>query len=264
MRVSRPVLPFLSACFILTSSLLAQNTSTSPAQAINSLQGAVLALGGRSALGDVTLTGTVEWIAGADVQNGTATLKALPEANRLDMAFSRGTRSEIRGNGPDGPTGTWVGPDGIAHSISDHNLMIDPGWFPLFALENINSSASSLVTYVGTETRNGAPVIHLSASQQFPGSAGNVAILMQHLTQVDIYLDPSSLLPVSYVFNMHPDNDAGLDIPAEIRYSSYQSIGGVQIPFHVQKFVNNTLTLDLHVQNASLNTGITAAQIGAL
>jgi len=83
------------------------------------------------------------------------------------------------------------------------------------------------------------------------------------LTQVDLYLDPTTSLPVSYVFNSHPDNNAGLDIPTEIRYSDYKNVGGVQIPFHVQKFINNTLTLDLQFQNASLNTGITAAQISA-
>ncbi|HKI12751.1 MAG TPA: hypothetical protein VKA02_11595 [Candidatus Acidoferrum sp.] len=83
------------------------------------------------------------------------------------------------------------------------------------------------------------------------------------MTQVDLYLDPTTSLPVSYVFNSHPDNNAGLDIPTEIRYSDYKNVGGVQIPFHVQKFINNTLTLDLQFQNASLNTGITAAQISA-
>jgi len=117
--------------------------------------------------------------------------------------------------------------------------------------------------YVGQETRDGASVIHVSASQPFPNLSGEIASLTQHLTQVDLYLDPTTSLPVSYVFNSHPDNNAGLDIPTEIRYSDYKNVGGVQIPFHVQKFINNTLTLDLQFQNASLNTGITAAQISA-
>jgi len=86
---------------------------------------------------------------------------------------------------------------------------------------------------------------------------------MQHLTQVDIYLDPTTSLPVSYVFNSHPDNNALLDIPTEIRYSNYQNVGGTQIPLHVQKYINNILATDLQFQTALLNTGISTAQINA-
>jgi len=53
------------------------------------------------------------------------------------------------------------------------------------------------------------------------------------------------------------------DIPCEIRYADYQNIAGHLIPLHVQKSVNSTLVLDLQFQNASVNAGITASQIGA-
>jgi len=68
-------------------------------------------------------------------------------------------------------------------------------------------------------------------------------------------------MPVSYVFNLHPDNNALQDIPAEIQYSNYQTVRGIQVPFHIQKFVNGSLALDFQVQSVSLNTGITAVQI---
>lgn len=144
-----------------------------------------------------------------------------------------------------------------------HNVLTDPGWFPLFTLANLISSTASVFTYVGTETRNGVNVIHLSVSQQFATSAGGDSTLFQHLTQADIFLDASTLLPVSYAFNIHPDNNALLDIPTEIRYSNYQAIGGMQVPLHVQKFVNNTLAVDLQFQTVVVNSGLSVNNFSA-
>ena len=236
-------------------------TTTSSQQAASLLAQCAKALTGSTVVSDVTLTGTVERIAGSDDENGSATYKALPSANRLDMSFAGGTRSEIRGTDATGQTGTWIGLDGASHSIANHNVLNDPGWFPLFALGNINSSSNSVLTYVGPETRNNVSVIHVTVSQHLTSSTAPDAALMQHLTQVDIYLDPSTYLPVSYAFFLHPDNNALLDIPCEIHYSNYQTIGGIQIPLHIQKFVNSSLALDLHFQTAIPNSGLTAAQV---
>lgn len=249
--------------FCLATPVLAQVASSSIPQALAVLQNAYQALAGKTAVNDVTLTGTVERIAGSDDETGTVTYKAVSGANRLGLSLSVGTRSEIRATGASGPAGNWTGPDGISHAMASHNVMTDVGLFPALTLGTLVSSANVVLTYVGVESRNGASVVHVSASHQFPDLTGNAAAFMQHLAQVEIYFDPSTFLPVSYSFNAHPDNNALLDIPTEIRYSDYRYVGGVQIPFHVQKFVNNGLTLDLQFQNASLNTGITAAQISA-
>jgi hypothetical protein len=206
----------------------------------------------------VTLTGSAEWIAGSDDETGSGVYKATQVASDLSLAFSGGTRSEIRSNASGTPNGTWTGLDGVSHAIAYHNLVTDPGWCPVFTISNLVSSSSMILTYVGQELRNGATVIHVTAAQQFP--VATTAQIMQHLTAVDIYLDPSTFLPVSYVYYLHPDNNELLDIPTEIRYSTYQTVSGVQIPFHVQKFINNTLSVDLQIQNASLNTGVTIAQ----
>jgi hypothetical protein len=221
----------------------------------------VKALTGSTVVNDVTLTGTSEWIAGSDDETGTSSYKGIAGSYRLDMTFSEGTRSEIVSPTNGVPSGTWIGLDGTLHPMANQNLMVDTGWFPAFTFGSLISSSDSVLAYVGPETRNGASVIHISASQSFPGLSGHPAALSQHLTQVDIYLDPTTFLPVSYVYNSHPDNNELLDLPTEIRYTNYQNSGGRQIPFHVQKYINNTLVIDLQFQNASLNTGLTATQI---
>jgi hypothetical protein len=260
------VLAFAASLLLICSSSIGipqTPTTTSSSQASTLLAQSAKALSGSTTVNDVTLTGTAEWIAGSDDETGTAAFKALSGAYRLDVTLRNGTRSEIVSPVSGTPAGNWVGLDGVSHSIANHNLMSDAGWFPAFTLGNLLASSNTVLAYVGQETRNGASVIHLSSSQLFPSLKGNVASLSQHLTQADLYLDPITFLPLSYVYSSHPDDNAALDIPTEIRYSGYQSFGGAQIPLHVQKYINNILLLDLHFQNASLNTGITASQIGA-
>lgn len=259
------VLAFATSLFLITNSSAAipQTTSAtaSSVQATTLLAQAAKALTGSAVVNDVTLTGTAEWIAGSDDETGTATYRGLAGAYRLDLTFRSGTRSQFVSPVNGLPAGNWIGFDGVSHSIADHNLMVDSGFFPLFGIAGLNASSNTTLTYVGPETRNNTPVIHISASQQFRKFSADIAALMQHLSQVDIYLDPTTLLPVFYVYQSHPDNDAGLDIPTEIHYSNYQSIGGVQTPLRIQKSMNGSLVLDLQFQNASLNTGLTATQI---
>jgi len=212
---------------------------------------------------DVTLTGSARRIAGSDDESGTATLRALSSgAARLDLSLLSGTRSEFRSPLSEFPTGGWSGPDGVVHAIPYHNLIGDWGWFPVFTLANASTVQSSVLTLVGTETRNGQSVIHVTEFQQFPNLTPDNAALMQHLSQIDIFLDSATLLPSVVSYNAHADRNVLRDIPVEIHFSDYRTVNGAQIPFHIQKFQNNSLLLDLQFQSATLNTGLTAAQVG--
>jgi hypothetical protein len=75
---------------------------------------------------------------------------------------------------------------------------------------------------------------------------------------MDFFLDPTTLLPLGLSYTTHPDNNALLDISVEVQFSDYQSVGGVQIPFHVQKLLNGGLALDLQIHSATLNSGLSA------
>ncbi len=260
MRVTRPLISSVIACSLLLSPAIAQNVTTSR-QAAALLAQSAKALSGSTAVNDVTLTGTAGWIAGSEEETGTATFKGISGSYRLDLSFRNGTSSEIVSLVDGLPAGNWIGLDGVSHPMANHNLMSDAGWFPIFTLRGLISSSNIALTYVGRETRNGASVIHISASEQFPNLSGDSSLLMQHLTQVDVYLDSTTLLPVSYLFNSHPDDNALLDIPTEIRYSNYQSVNGAQIPLHIQKYMNNMPLVDLRFQSATLNTGLTDAVI---
>lgn len=262
------VLSFFAALLITlpnspASPQAASSPSTSSTQAIALLTQSVAALTGTVTISDVTLSGTVRRIAGSDDESGSATLKALTTGEtRVDLVFASGTRTEVRTFPNSGPAGSWVGPDGVAHAISQHNLLTDPSWFfPAFTVARMVSDGYA-VTYVGHETIGAQAVEHIYATRQFQAIGAPpdwTPSPLQKLAGMNIYLDSASLLPASISFNAHPDNNALLDIPVTIRLSDYRTVGGVQIPFHIQKFFNNSLDLDLQLQSSSVNSGLSAS-----
>jgi hypothetical protein len=73
---------------------------------------------------------------------------------------------------------------------------------------------------------------------------------------MDFYLDSATHLPVATVFNSHPDNAAGSNIAVEIYFRNYQQIDGVQVPMHIRRFVQGALLVDISLDTASFNTGL--------
>jgi len=255
-----PRFAFLALFALIAHFASAQQTATTSTQGVAVLQESLAALAPSTPIADVTLSGSARRIAGSDDESGSVVVKALAGTGaRFDLTLPSGSRSELRNTSSAQPAGSWSGPDGISHSISNHNLFTDPGWFPAFTLSSLLSAPNAVITYVGPETRDGQSVIHIAASQQFTQLPAEIAPLMQHLTQTDIFLDPNTNLPVAIAFSTHPDNNALLDIPIELRFSDYRPTGGAQIAFHVQKFINNSLALDLQFSSATLNSGLPPA-----
>ncbi len=254
MHVARFLLSFVLAASILipTGAQTTTSTQSSPLP-VQYLQRALVALSASTPTSDVTLTGSAHYIVGGDDETGTATLKAMAGASRIDLNLSSGPRSEVV-NTSASPAGTWSGPDGVSHAMAFHNLLTAPVWFfPAYSITHA-LSAGYVATYVGHETREGQAVEHVTISQT------STLQTMAHLSQMDFFLDSTTFLPVAVTFNIHPDNNALLDIPIEVRFSDYRAVNGVQIPFHVQKFLNNGLILDLQFTTAVLNTGLAASQ----
>jgi hypothetical protein len=256
----------VSVSFLLSISLAAQQSTPSSPQAQQLLQRSLSALAGSQTLSDVTLSGTARRVAGSLDESGTATVKAVAGTGaRLDLTLPSGPRSEIANLIGTNPAGSWSGPDGVAHPIANHNLMTDSSWFfPTFTVRRLVAPSNYVLSYVGHETRNGQAVEHVMAYQPSSGPPSAGVPSFSHLTQMDLFLDSDTLLPAALTFNAHPDNNMGLDIPLKILFSDYRAVSGAQIPFHVQKFLNNSLFLDLQFQSTTLNSGLSAAAFNAL
>lgn len=259
MRIVRFVFLIIVSVPFLAASV-AQQTPASSAQALALLQQALAALNPGTPTTDVTLSGTAHSIAGGDDETGTATVKAVTGASRIDLNFPSGARSEIQNGNGSSPVGTWSGPDGVAHPISFHNLLTDPVWFfPQFPIAHRISGSGYLVSYVGHETLDSLAVEHIMISQtpipQTPADTPTIT----HLSQMDYFLDSTTFLPVALTFSIHPDNNALLDIPIEVRFSDYRAVNGGQVPFRVQRLLNNGLVLDLQFDKALVNTGLSTS-----
>lgn len=268
MRVMR-LGPLFVFSLLAVTAIQAQQASTSTpaprdARAVLALQRSLAALTSTARVNDVTLTGAVTQIAGSDNDSGTVTLKATAIGQgRIDLNRPSGQRSEVRDISAAPPTGSWSGSDATWHHIANHNLLSDPTWFfPQFLIGRVLSNSGYSISSADAETMNGVAVQHIGVFQQYAESQ-QLPELLQGLSNVDIYLNSSNLLPVAIAFNIHADNDALTDIPVRIQFANYQAVQGVQVPYRVQEYLNNGLALDLSVETVQFNTGLSASEFTA-
>jgi hypothetical protein len=260
MQVPRLAFP---ASFLLLAPLFlaAQQAPQRDPSGVALLLEAAAPLSGGTPINDATLAATARRIAGSDNESGNATLKVTASGqSRLDFSFPSGRRSEVRGGSDDSPLGSWTGPDGVSHQVPLHNLLSDPAWFfPALLVVRAATKSDRAISYVGHETQDGVAVDHVTVYEQASEPWPEFATLLQRLTQLEIFLDAATHLPVAVTFDTHPDDDALTNIPIRVRYSDYRSVNGIAVPFHVQRFINNGLVLDLQVQTVNFNTGLSAS-----
>jgi len=262
--------PFLAVSLLVPATAIhaQQPTPAAPApreaQAVLILQRSLAALAGTSTINDVALNGTATRIAGSDNESGTATLKATAIGqSRIDLSLSSGQSSEVRDTSTEPFTGSWCGPDGTWHPVAAHNLFAISDWFfPEFLIARVLSTPGYAISAVDSEIRAGIAVQHFAVYQQNDATL-QLSPPIQALSRVDIYLNSSNLLPVALTFKVHPDSDAGTDISVEVKFSNYQSVQGAAIPYHVQKYVNDGLVLDLAIQSSRFNSGLPSSDFQA-
>ena len=252
----RPCIAFVLSFVTLLSPTIAQQAPAAMQPSIL-LQGSLAALAPTGVPVDSILTGSARRIAGSDDEVGSVTYKAVSTGSaRFDFSYPSGSRTEVRSFVDGDLAGSWSGPDGVSHEIAYHNLVNNGGIFPAFTLSTVATARDFVVAMIGLETKNGSSVYHLSVSRQFSQPSLKP---LEHLSQMEIFVDTVTFLPMALEFSIHPDDNAAIDIPVELLFSDYRSVSGVKIPFHVQKFVNNSLALDLQFQSASINTGLSAS-----
>ena len=245
--------------FALPGNLLAQTsivTASNPTAVALASQ-ALQAIAGGTALSDITIQATANYVAGSDQETGTATLVALGNAQSLvTLNLSGGQRQDIR----NGIAGVYIGPDGIAHAMATHNCFIDANWyFPPLSLAALATDPTQIITLVGQQVYEGHQVYHLTLFHYLGTQSPGIVALVERVSALDLYLDATTFQPVALDFNIHPNNDAGTNIPAEIRFGAYQQFNGVWAATRIQKYVQNTLLLDLTVTGVAVNSGVSAS-----
>ncbi len=230
--------------------------AVSDLQAVSLLTAANVALKNSSGTPDLALVANATSFAGSDTQSGAAAFKTRGNANaRLELPASGGRIVEVRADS-DVPSGRASLAGQAAKNLPVHNCWPVSAWFaPVTALAALATPANA-VKYVGPESRNGVPVEHIRAFRNFVRRTGKETLFYRHLTTVDVYLDSTTHLPLAMAFVTHPEDDASTDIPVEVRFSDYRSVTGIQVPFRIQKLIQGTLNLDLIIQTATINAGV--------
>ena len=241
------------SALLVTQVLAAQ---TSDPQALALIAQSARALNNGTVLADATVTGTARWTVGGTHDSGTVTLKVKGSSqSRVDLSLSQARRIEVRSQPGTAPQGAWLHPlapsfSTAPHSFAAHNLYSESQWFFPALTALTGAPASYVASYIGAETHNGVQVQHVRLVR---GATAEV----QRFSATDYYLDAHTLLPVAMRFITHPDNNAaGASVPIEIRYANYQAVNGVQVPYSIQKYLNDVLILDVTVQSVALNSGV--------
>jgi hypothetical protein len=242
---------FLSALFLAGASV-SVFAQTSPSVLAN----AASAFSNGKAITQVTLNATAQWTAGSDEETGNATLTANADGSySVQLQLSQSARTEAQTSFASGQSCTWAGTDGVVQAAASQNCMGSMAWFlPQVALFG-NQQPGAVATSIQSATLgDGASVLDVG-QQTTPDASlpADAAALIAHLSSMDLYLDPASYLPVGLAFNTHPDQNAAADIPVQVVFGGYQTVSGVSIPFHIQRYVNGSLQLDLAVTQASAN-----------
>jgi hypothetical protein len=260
----RYFLPALALTVLAGLPALAQTALKDP-QGVVLTTKAVSALNGTTSITDVTVQATANYIAGSDEETGTATLLAKAGESRITLTLTGGQRAEVRNNSGGIPQGSWSGPDGVWHAMALHNCWTDTGWFfPALSFEAALNDPQVAIVYVGLESREGLSVQHVQFSRLVPGQSPNATALIQQLSTTDVYLDAVSYLPVAIDFSVHPDNNAGLNLPVEIQFSGYKLANGIRTPSRIQKLLQGSLMLELSVTAVAINSGLSDAQFAVL
>lgn len=240
----------------ISSSVLAKNQPASDPQALALAAQSITALTGGAPVNDVTLTGSATWTAGDAGETGAVTLLALGTGeSRMDLSLPSGTRTEIRDAQTGTAIGKWIAQSGASGKFAWHNCLTDSVWF-FPALGSLSAGTSVILSYVGQETHNGASVQHIQSYIYQPNQIPGPGPTQQQLSTMDFYLDATTLLPSAIIFNAHPDNNPGSNIPVEVDFSNYQTVNGIAVPMHIQKYLQGALTVDLTIVSATFNTGV--------
>jgi len=206
----------------------------------------------------VQLSGTATWYAGSQEDSGSVNLTASTDgSSQMQLSLDHtGQRTETETGVGSSAVCQWAGPDGVAHQADARNCWKPALWFlPAMSLQSSRLSTYLGLTDLGSGTVGNSPSIyrHLQGRLIFNSfSAAHTADIAREST-TDFGLDPVSLLPSVLAYSVHPDNGAATTIAIEIHYSDYRLVDRVQIPFHIQRYVNGALQLDIVVRSAQVN-----------
>jgi hypothetical protein len=202
----------------------------------------------QSSVTSITLNANVTSPDGSETTSGTGTFNAQGLGqSRVDLDVGGATRSDARTMA----TGTWQVNGGTATAYAGHNCMTDAVWFfPALSSLAQTANANYVFKYIGLEEHASVNTQHIRVFQVFPQDSTG---LLAQLSVMDFYLDPITSLPVAIASQVHPDANLYVNIPTEVRFSNYQTVNGLLIPFSFEQMLNGNVVLSATVTSVVVN-----------
>jgi len=239
---------FLCLAMVVGSSCYAF-TQTPPASFLELLRAQLLASGLRQS---ITVNGTANWTAGSTQDSGPAKFTAKADGStEIMLGLSKAARAETS-TSLSSRSCQWIDSKGSAHEITGANCFRPIPWFSPVALPLLLSAPGVVVIDSGEVTDGGAlrHQLIINPGGTFTGPAAKeLGIAMQ----VTIYYDPTTLLPSSLEYSLHPDSNDGSSIPVRVKFSDYRVVSGLPVPFRIERSINRTLELTVSADSVVLN-----------
>ncbi len=241
---------------VLLVAAVATFAQTRSQQALAVLNSALAATAARG-VDDITLSGQATLIAGSETDSGEAKLQAKGyDLSRVTLLPTSGAREEIRNV----RRGSWSKP-GAQGEMALHNTWTSAAWFaPSLVVREWVSNPLMTLEFVGPEQLDGVQVTRIRARLAVEGGDAQSVAAATDLSAMDLLVGAKDGLPMALEFNVHPDNDYLIGLPTRITVGDYRNTGGAMSPFRIQRFLQNTLTLDFAVSAAQINTGISSSE----
>jgi hypothetical protein len=205
---------------------------------------------------NVRLTGTATWHSGSSVEEGPATLQVSSNGTaqvQLNLEQS-GIRTETQTAIDPAMSCQWGTGSHTSKSFGGSNCWKPVVWFlPAISLQTKTLPINVGVVDYGLQKANDLQLYHLQAQVVLPDPSTEITADTMQESTVDISLDPGTFLPSLLTYNVHPDDGSPANVLIEVRYSNYQNAMGAKVPFHIQRYVNGSLQLDLVIQSAQVN-----------
>ena len=170
-----------------------------------------------------------------------------------EFDLSSGTRIESESGIGDDRTCTWTDKNGISHDVASSNCWLSTVWFlPHLALQTAGLPAALQSVTVPDSAPHIRYWLYIAPGKTSAAATAQIKIW----SQADLVLDPATLLPASLKYTIHPDNNSSVNLQVEVRYSNYKPVSGVQLPMHVERYINGNLQVSIDVDSAVINSSL--------
>lgn len=198
----------------------------------------------------VQITGAAQALAGSTNETGTFTFE-IRDTGTQTFNLSVGTlsKTEQRNEVDSLPQCTWSAQDGITHGAAESNCWVSLNFvLPMFSVAHTASVTTKQRIDDGLPQSEPTILFTRSISDSDSGSQA----IQRKLSAAKLTFNTGTWLPSMLTYNLHPDSDDSTEVPVLVRYSAYEQVNGVSVPFHIAKYINQSKVLDLQVQHVEV------------